>query len=124
MQASFHDAVARAAPAVAGSASAIKRQVVGDLIDIAIAAAAGYFTDLVLPDRPFESLDEIDFRAWLIQHGAIDDQRLPDRPAVVQRIPVRCSLRLGCYVREAVRAGGAPGADLPRVEHGHPPERL
>ncbi|WP_218510865.1 FAD-dependent oxidoreductase [Variovorax sp. dw_308] len=70
MQASFHDAVVRAGPAVAGSASAIEWQVVEELIDIAIAAAAGYFIDLVLPDRPFESLDEVDFRAWLIQHGA------------------------------------------------------
>src|SRR4029079_18803048 len=59
-----------------------------------------------------------------IASGAIDDPRLPDRSAVVQRIFVRRPLRLGCYVREAVRAGGAPGADLPRVEHDHPPERL
>ena len=37
-----------------------------------------------------------------------------------------CDARYGwvASVREAVRAGGAPGADLPRVEHDRPPERL
>ncbi|MEJ8852539.1 FAD-dependent oxidoreductase [Variovorax rhizosphaerae] len=70
MQAAFRDAVARAQPVPAGSAFGMELQLVEELIDIALAAAAGYFADLVLPDRPFESLDEIDFRAWLIQHGA------------------------------------------------------
>jgi uncharacterized protein with NAD-binding domain and iron-sulfur cluster len=69
LQASLADAAARAQPA-AGTPFAIELQVVGELIDIAIAGAAGYFTDLVLPDLPFEAIDAMDFRAWLVKHGA------------------------------------------------------
>ena len=73
MQAGYRDAVVHAGPATAGSASSIEWQLVDELIDIGIAAAAGYFTDIVLPDRPLECLDEVDFRAWLIQHRANPD---------------------------------------------------
>ena len=45
--------------------------------------------------------------------GPLDDPRLPDRPAAVQRVPHRRALRLGCGVREGVRAGEASGAGLP-----------
>ena len=72
LQSAFRAAAARA-NAAPGTPLAIQLQVVGELIDIAIAAAAGYFADLVLPDRPFESLDDIDFRAWLVKHGADPD---------------------------------------------------
>ena len=45
--------------------------------------------------------------------GAVDDPRLPDRAAAVQRVPHRRSLWLGGGVRAGVRAGDAPGGDLP-----------
>ncbi|MBS0340101.1 MAG: FAD-dependent oxidoreductase [Proteobacteria bacterium] len=70
LQSAFRDAAARARPAVAGTPLALELQIVEELIDIAIAAAAGYFADLVLPDKPFESIDDFDFRAWLVKHGA------------------------------------------------------
>ena len=57
-----------------------------------------------------------------VASGAVDDPWLSDRSAVVQRVPVRCPLRLGCGVREGVRAGCASGADLPRVEHDRSPQ--
>jgi uncharacterized protein with NAD-binding domain and iron-sulfur cluster len=68
--AAFRDAAARARPAAAGSPFAIELQIVEELFDIAVAGAAGYFNDLVLPDLPFEALDDLDFRAWLVRHGA------------------------------------------------------
>jgi uncharacterized protein with NAD-binding domain and iron-sulfur cluster len=45
-------------------------QVVRDLLDIAHAFIRGVWRDLLLTDRPFESLDDIEFRDWLLSHGA------------------------------------------------------
>lgn len=69
LQASFASAAASVQAQVAGTPFAIELQVVGELIDIAIAGATGYFLDIVLPDQPFESIDALDFRAWLVKHG-------------------------------------------------------
>jgi len=68
----FERVVADVPPAAvpAGSPLALKLQIVTELFDIAGAAFAGYLFDLILPDRPFESLDGEDFRAWLLRHGA------------------------------------------------------
>jgi uncharacterized protein with NAD-binding domain and iron-sulfur cluster len=52
--------------ATAGS----KARVVHDLLDIAHAFIGGVWRDLLLPDEPFESLDDLDFREWLLRHGA------------------------------------------------------
>ena len=56
--------------------------------------------------------------------GAVDDPRLPDRSAAVQRVPDRRPLRLGGGVRGGSSGRRASGADLPRVEHDRAPERL
>jgi uncharacterized protein with NAD-binding domain and iron-sulfur cluster len=44
--------------------------IVRDLLDIAHAFIGGVWRDLLLSDKPFESLDELDFRDWLISHSA------------------------------------------------------
>jgi len=41
-----------------------------DILDILAAVLRGCWTDLIRPDQPFESLDDEDFRDWLIRHGA------------------------------------------------------
>lgn len=43
---------------------------VRDILDIFAAVMRGIVVDLLLPDQPFESLDEHDLRDWLILHGA------------------------------------------------------
>lgn len=59
--------------AASGSTLGMKLRLVGELFDIFMAAARGYFFDLILLDQPFESLDSWDFRAWLIHHRANPD---------------------------------------------------
>jgi uncharacterized protein with NAD-binding domain and iron-sulfur cluster len=51
----------------------VKLRVIGEFINIFGAVARGYMLDLLLPDQPFEALDDVDFRAWLISHGADPD---------------------------------------------------
>jgi uncharacterized protein with NAD-binding domain and iron-sulfur cluster len=51
-------------------ASSLDRRILREVLDIFGATCRGIFIDLVLPDRPLEALDGIDFRAWLISHGA------------------------------------------------------
>ena len=41
-----------------------------DILDVLAAVLRGCWVDLIHPDKPFESLDDEDFRAWLIRHGA------------------------------------------------------
>ena len=48
-------------------------RMVHEILDIFAATVAGIVEDLVLRDRPLESLDDRDFRAWLIDHGANPD---------------------------------------------------
>lgn len=54
------------ATAVPGS----RPRMVRDILDIFQAFVRGVVADLLLPDRPFASLDELDLRAWLLRHGA------------------------------------------------------
>jgi uncharacterized protein with NAD-binding domain and iron-sulfur cluster len=51
----------------------VKLRLIGEFVNIFGAMARGYMLDLLLPDRPFEALDDMDLRAWLISHGA-DEQ--------------------------------------------------
>ena len=43
---------------------------VGEVLDIFLAVVTGMFADLILPDRPLVSIDDLEFRAWLLKHGA------------------------------------------------------
>ncbi|MGH6993367.1 MAG: FAD-dependent oxidoreductase [Caulobacteraceae bacterium] len=54
----------------AGAPATSRESLLGDVLDVFLAALKGYFFDLYLPDRPFISIDGEDFRAWLIRHGA------------------------------------------------------
>jgi uncharacterized protein with NAD-binding domain and iron-sulfur cluster len=68
------DAMAGAQPRpVAAGASPLDFRIWNEILDIFFATAAGIVEDLIRPDRPFESLDGLDFRAWLIRHGAKPD---------------------------------------------------
>jgi uncharacterized protein with NAD-binding domain and iron-sulfur cluster len=51
----------------------VRFRVIREFMNIFSALARGYLLDILLPDRPFESLDDVDLRAWLISHGAEED---------------------------------------------------
>ncbi|MCL2429654.1 MAG: NAD(P)-binding protein, partial [Alphaproteobacteria bacterium] len=62
------DAHARTRGAAAAKGS--EDRLVHDVLVILRAAMQGIAFDLILKNRPFEDLDDEDFRAWLIRHGA------------------------------------------------------
>jgi uncharacterized protein with NAD-binding domain and iron-sulfur cluster len=65
------DAMAGAPPqVVAVGGSPLDQRMLTEILDIFFATLRGIVDDLVKPDLPFESLDNLDFRAWLISHGA------------------------------------------------------
>jgi uncharacterized protein with NAD-binding domain and iron-sulfur cluster len=88
-----------------------------EAVDIFGACLRGAVNDLILPDRPLESLDDMDFRAWLLKHGARPDvvahssvARLiydtafqyidgdTDRPSIAAGCALGCCMRLvGTY---------------------------
>lgn len=49
------------------------RSIPHDLFDIFKATSKGIITDLILRDAPFISLDHMEFRDWLLSHGANAD---------------------------------------------------
>lgn len=51
-------------------ASSLDRRILSETLDIFAAASRGILFDLIIPNQPLESLDGIDFRDWLIRHGA------------------------------------------------------
>ena len=59
--------------AATDSAFGLKLRMFRELFDIFQAGVRGYYADLIGPDEPYESLDNWDFRAWLIHHGANPD---------------------------------------------------
>ena len=69
LQSSFVRLQALAAGADSDSSFAVEFQFVKELLEITIAGTAGYATDIWLPNRPLESIDDLDFRAWLVKHG-------------------------------------------------------
>ena len=74
-----HEAVSAGVPAALAASptpDGCKWQVVRELVDLSGAMLRGYWHDLIVPDQPFESLDSLDFRAWLLENGAT--------PAIVQ----------------------------------------
>lgn len=48
-------------------------------INVGNAVLRGWWDDLIEPDAPFDTLDELEFSAWLIKHGAT--------PAIVKTSP-------------------------------------
>ena len=42
----------------------------GDVLDIFCAVVEGLWTDIFMPDRPLASIDDLEFRAWLLKYGA------------------------------------------------------
>ncbi len=64
----FQSLAAGAAPT-----SALEWMIMGQLLNIGGAMARGFLRDVVLADQPFEALDALDFRAWLLKHGADPD---------------------------------------------------
>ena len=54
--------------------------IVSDILDIFLAVVRGVFTDLILPNAPFISIDHLEFRDWLLKHGA--------NPTVVATSPI------------------------------------
>ncbi|HEY5785123.1 MAG TPA: FAD-dependent oxidoreductase [Microlunatus sp.] len=69
LQSSFSQLKTLVRGADADISFAIELQLVEELLDITIAGTVGYLTDLWLPNTPLESIDDLDFRAWLIKHG-------------------------------------------------------
>jgi uncharacterized protein with NAD-binding domain and iron-sulfur cluster len=67
--------------ALAGATS-LDHRIFTEVLDIFGAACRGIWSDLVLPDEPLESLDDNDFRAWLIKHGA--DPQIVNTSSVVR----------------------------------------
>jgi uncharacterized protein with NAD-binding domain and iron-sulfur cluster len=57
------------------SSMGVKLKIMCELVNLFGAILRGFWRDLIIPDRPFEALDEYDFREWLLRHGA--------KPAVV-----------------------------------------
>ena len=53
--------------------SASHDQILSEFLEILRAAVQGIAFDLIVPNRPFESLDDEDFRSWLIRHGANEE---------------------------------------------------
>jgi uncharacterized protein with NAD-binding domain and iron-sulfur cluster len=66
---------------LAGSPS-LDLRIFREVLDIFGATCRGIWWDLVLPDQPLESLDDNDFRAWLIKHGA--DRQIVNTSSVVR----------------------------------------
>jgi len=70
----FNDLIGWARDALAGAkftgASPLDHRILTEVLDIFVAVCHGIWDDLVIPNRPLESIDGSDFRAWLIQHGA------------------------------------------------------
>ena len=66
-----HDAHGRtiAAGADRHSDEAITQQ----LLNIMLASIRGIVVDMIIPDAPFVALDDLEFRAWLLKHGAEAD---------------------------------------------------
>jgi uncharacterized protein with NAD-binding domain and iron-sulfur cluster len=67
-----------------GAAAAPDSQagMIRDILDIFHATLNGIVIDLVLPDQPLESIDDIDFRDWLVKHGA--DPQIVAKSTVVR----------------------------------------
>src|SRR5262249_29037813 len=81
----FLDLSSWARDALAGApagTSPLDHRIFTEVLDIFAATCRGIFGDLVLPDKPLESLDGYDFRAWLIKHGA--DQEIVETSSVVR----------------------------------------
>lgn len=55
---------------------------VGHLLNVFAAVMAGAVSDLIIPNRSFEALDEEDFSDWLIRHGA--DRAIVETSALVR----------------------------------------
>jgi uncharacterized protein with NAD-binding domain and iron-sulfur cluster len=85
------------------------RRLTAETLHIFFAALRGARIDLLQPDRPFEAIDDVDFRAWLVRHGA--------RPEVAEsssivRVVYDISFQYtdGCLDKPDCAAGSALGS--------------
>jgi uncharacterized protein with NAD-binding domain and iron-sulfur cluster len=60
-------------PAKAPATASASTQLALEAVNIFQACLRGVITDLLEPDRPLESLDDVEFRTWLLTHGADPD---------------------------------------------------
>lgn len=86
-------------------------RVMMEAIEIGLTVGRGLIEDLILHDRPFESLDDIEFRDWLLKHGA--DARVVAESSVV-RAPYDTAFLYvdGDPAKPSVGAGCAMGGML------------
>lgn len=109
-KASFDALVPRfvASPALSAPPMAVKLKIVGELFDIFVAMVRGYLKDLVGPDRPFESIDDLDFRDWLKSHEA--NASIVDDSSIVRVLyDTMFQYREGDVCRPSYAAGSALG---------------
>jgi uncharacterized protein with NAD-binding domain and iron-sulfur cluster len=59
-------------------------RLIAETIHIFCAAFRGAVSDLLRHDRPFEAIDDLDFRAWLIKHHA--DREIVARSSIVRLV--------------------------------------
>ena len=57
-------------------------RLIAETIHIFAAALRGAIKDLLLPNRPFEAIDDTDFRDWLTRHGA--DREVVEKSSIVR----------------------------------------
>lgn len=68
-----YDAIFQGAKSAAAPPSGAKWMIIRQLLHLFGAVQRGFVHDLFLPDQPFEALDDLDFRDWLVRHGARRD---------------------------------------------------
>jgi uncharacterized protein with NAD-binding domain and iron-sulfur cluster len=67
-----------------GDEKNLRRRVLHELLVIFLTAHKGYLKDILLPNKPFESIDHLDLREWLIGHGA--DRALVESTSVLRAL--------------------------------------
>ena len=68
----------------AGAHPQSAHSIVHDVIDIFFAVLRGVATDIIVPNAPLISLDEMEFCDWLLKHGA--DPKVTARSSVIRAI--------------------------------------
>ncbi len=88
-----------------------------DTTNILAATLRGMVADLIVPDKSFESIDDVEFRDWLIKHGA--DKRIVETCSLV-RIAYDISFQYvdGDVTKPNCAAGSTLGSFL-RMLAGH-----
>ena len=96
------------AQAQAGSGGEFALHVFRDLLNVGYAFIRGVWTDVLMADQPFESLDDIDFRDWLVRHGA--DATIVAQTSIVRALyDTAFQYRDGDAAKPSYAAGTAAG---------------